>query len=418
MLGKAAGKLCVHAGRNFTMSTEAGATKGQLLNRLAGWYRVSAILLLNTILFFVVVNVLSHVVLTIREKHFQVAPPSDIYPEDSFAAVYPEFDRPEWNAMLKENWSRPYVFGGYLLFKEARFEGKYVNVSEAGFRKVGHQGPWPPVSTNFNVFVFGGSTMFGYGVADDQTFASYLQEAMGRYSAKRLCVYNFGAGYYYSTQERIFFERLLTHVQKPDIAMFVDGLNDLWHAGDEASFADKLAAAFDREPKPLPLEKLPVMQILRKLERKTFAAKVVPAAPADVPGQVQAILDCYRRNVRLIEAACREFGVTPVFVWQPIPSYKYDTQHHLFYRSPDSYQHQIHGYPEMARIYKEGALGSHFLWCADLQEAEKECLYVDNHHYTARFAKKLAEQVCLMCAERGLLKAAGLESKPVPFPKP
>ena len=227
------------------------------LNRLARWYSVGALLLVNTILIFVLANVFAHVVLAVRERYFQVAPPAEIYPEKAFAAVYPGRNRQEWDAMLKENWSRPYVFGGYLLFKEARFQGKYVNVSEAGFRNVGNQGPWPPLPTNFNVFVFGGSTMFGYGVADDETFASYLQEALGRYSAKQVCVYNFGAGYYYSTQERLLFERLLTHGQKPDLAMFVDGLNDLWHIDDEASFADKLAAAFDQEPKQLPLEKLP-----------------------------------------------------------------------------------------------------------------------------------------------------------------
>src|SRR5437773_9286500 len=179
------------------MSTETDASTGTWLNRLVKWHRVSAILLLNTILVFVAANVLLYVALMFRDKYSGVALPSDTYPEKSLAAVYPEFERQEWKAMLKENWSRPYGFGGYLLFKEAPFHGKYVNVSAAGFRKVRNQGPWPPASTNFNVFVFGGSTMFGYGVADDQTFASYLQEALASYSVNRLCVYHFGAGFYY-----------------------------------------------------------------------------------------------------------------------------------------------------------------------------------------------------------------------------
>ena len=377
---------------------------------------MSALLLVNTTLVFVVANVLSYVALAFHEKYFRVAPPAEIYPEKALAAVYPERNRQEWDEMLKENWSRPYVFGGYLLFKEARYQGRYVNVSEAGFRNVSNQGPWPPLPTNFNVFVFGGSTMFGYGVADNQTFASYLQETLGRYSAKRLCVYNFGAGYYYSTQERLLFERLLTHGQKPDIAMFVDGLNDLWHVEDEASFADKVAAAFDQEPKQLPMEKLPVMQILWKLKRKFVAATPIPASPVDVHALVQPILDRYQRNLKLIESACREFRVTPVFVWQPVPSYKYDTKLHLFYESPNPYQNHTRGYPIMERTYKDGTLGKHFLWGADLQQAETECLYVDNHHYTARFAKKFAEQVCLMCSEHGLFKTAGLESKPIQLP--
>ena len=63
----------------------------------------------------------------------------------------------------------------------------------------------------------------------------------------------------------------------------------------------------------------------------------------------------------------------------------------------------------MERLYRQGVLGSNFLWCADLQQDKQECLYVDGHHYTAKFAKEFAETVCRMCIERGLLKERGIQ---------
>jgi len=52
-----------------------------------------------------------------------------------------------------------------------------------------------------------------------------------------------------------------------------------------------------------------------------------------------------------------------------------------------------------------GAMGTNFLWCADLQSSEQECLYVDNCHYTGGFRKKIVSAISLMCVERNLLSS-------------
>ena len=390
------------------MNNAAPAGNNSFLGKLVAWHRAGALLIFNTLFLFAAVNALLWVAFAIRDRFSKGDQPSGVFPEASLAAVYPEFSTGEWKAMLKETWTRPYIFGGYTVFKEAPYQGRHVNVSEAGFRKVKNQGPWPLDSANVNIFVFGGSTMFGYGVADDQTFASYLEEELGRYSKKRVCVYNFGAGYYYSTQERILFERLLTHGQKPDAALFVDGLNDLWHVTDEPDFASNFAEVFKPSATPVFLDELPMMRLVKRVRRGS-GSPASAEAREQFQKQLQGVPERYQRNVKVIEATCREFGVAPIFVWQPVPSYKYDTKYHLFYLSPEAYQNQAKGYLEMAELHKQGTLGPHFLWCADLQQDKKECLYVDNHHYTAKFAKELAGHVVALCRERGLLKPAGLE---------
>ena len=103
---------------------------------------------------------------------------------------------------------------------------------------------WPPQSKNFNIFLFGGSTTFGYGVSDNQTIASYLQEYLTKNTDSNICVYNFGRGYYYLTQERILYEQLLTSGFVPDLAIFIDGLNDLAFNNNEPFFTDRLRQLF------------------------------------------------------------------------------------------------------------------------------------------------------------------------------
>ena len=71
-----------------------------------------------------------------------------------------------------------------------------------------------------------------------------------------------------------------------------------------------------------------------------------------------------------------------------------------------------YGYAALEPLSRQGALGPNFLWCADLQQEAKECLYVDIHHYTGKFSKTLAEAIGRMSLERGILKPAGLELVP------
>ncbi len=378
----------------------------KLLNKLLAWHRLIAVVLLNTILLFVVINALAYVFLKVRHSFYNPNTPLSKYSDQALAEVYPEYNQQERKAILSENWSRGYAFDSYLLVREIPYQGKYLNVSAAGFRLSKSQGPWPPDPANINVFLFGGSTAFGYGVADDETIASYLQEDLARYTRKRLCVYNFGAATYYSTQERILFERLLTQGHKPDIAIFVDGLNEFWRPDDEPMFSDTASAALQQQPGTLLLKMLPMSRILQKTPKLTGTVGSVD------PKKLRAIWERYQVNVKLIQAVCRELGIAPVFVWQPIPSYKYDTKYHLFWLSPEDYQYHAQGYSAMEALSVAGFLGTNFLWCADLQQDEKECVYVDVHHYTAKFSRKLADAVCRMSLERGLLKPAGLEPLP------
>src|SRR5262249_43078007 len=129
----------------------------------------------------------------------------------------------------------------YEPFTESRppvVRGRFVNVSAPGFRLVPDQGPWPPDPAAFTIFVFGGSTTFGTGVADAETIPAQLPpQFTAAPCARPVHVYNFARPGYFSVQERILFEQLLLAGHHPDLAIFVDGLNEVLFSKDSSKGA-------------------------------------------------------------------------------------------------------------------------------------------------------------------------------------
>lgn len=394
------------------METKRSSSSGNLTKAVAA-YRGLAILLLNTVLVVLLLNALCAVMFAVRDARRgpTLSGPETRYAEKDLAAVYPEYTREDRVAMLRENWLRPYQYQEFVMFAEQPITGRFVNVTEIGFRKSKNQAAWPPSTTNFNLFVFGGSTTFGYGLPDDQTVPSYLQETLGQGLDRPLCVYNFAAGWYYSTQERIRFERLLTDGYRPHAVIFIDGVNDCDRLGDRPAFTDRFRKAFEeaneRTSRGNWFDEFALGRAVQSLKSRLSPEKAGASEPGalneDEKRWIGEALFKYKQNKQLIEAACDRFSIAPIFVWQPSPAYKYDLKYHRFSR-PGAQRNEAYGYIDMARVAQSGELGPNFLWCADLQEEEKDCLYVDNRHYSGKFGRKLAEAISRLCTERDLLK--------------
>jgi hypothetical protein len=386
-----------------------GATEmSRPLDRLIGGYRAAAIVLLNTLIGFVLLNAVffvasSAVEYSRKRQHPGRTSPVCPFYGDTLSRMYPGYSQAEIDEILDETWSRPVLYEPYVQFTERPFMGKYVNVVREGYRLTKNQGPWPPDPANSNVFLFGGSTVFNYGVADDGTIASFLQEKMERAAGRPVRVYNFGRGSYYSTQERILFEKLLLRGLRPDLAIFIDGLNDFYSNADEPYFNDWFQQLFnDRSvarPGPLPIERLPLFRPARWLKRRiTNAAE--PPLSADGqerfndPQLLDGVIGRYRGNKAMIEAIGAAYRVPTLFVWQPIPTYGWDLKHHLCPLIPlNRHGYARFGYERMARLEAQGALGSDFAWCADIQQGLDEPLYVDDVHYSSEMSRRVASCV-------------------------
>ncbi len=381
------------------------APRNKVFQRLISIHKTVAFVILNTLILFGLFNIAFYIIYSMVDWK-KAENPFAAHPEEWQDAAYPGWKPEDRSVLYNESYGHELVFDDYVMFKNGPLQGRYVNISDVGFRVSKNQGPWPPDPNNYTVFVFGGSTMLGSGVTDEETVSSGLQDALSRHIDKRVCVYNFGTSFYYSTQERILLERLLSKGYTPDAAIFVDGLNDFIQSEDTSAHRQKFKDAFEIEKGNKELlaamfTKLPIWRPVNSIQAR-LQPPAIPDATDHADKATQTI-GTYLSNKSLIESVCKAKGVTPIFVWQPVPIYNYDLEYFPWYKQFS--MHQLHpvGYPMMRELVDNGGLGENFLWCADLQQDEKECLYVDFHHYTASFSMKLADTICQMAMERELL---------------
>jgi hypothetical protein len=371
---------------------------------LARVYRLVAILFLNTCLLLLVANTVMWLLGYPRDRALDRMADGvfDKYGEDLVAQAYPQRNLREIRALHGETWGRKLVYDGFVGFKEAPRDGNYVNVDRNGFRRVAEQGVWPPVPDHLNVFVFGGSTVFGYGIADEETIPSRLQSALRRrFSSNSISVYNFGRGYYYSSQERVLFEKLLVGGFKPDLAVFIDGLNETITERDEPTRPpigiDGVATGSEG------LNRVPMARLInrwlgsgaaKRLTRRTQPDSVLSGDPD------RAICLRYLKNRELLRSAAEQAEVRVLFAWQPIPYYHPNPSANPFTSyQPDNRVAQI--YEWMAGELSEDLAGSDTFWAADLQAGRKEILYVDEVHYSEVFCRVIAEAIAERLAANG-----------------
>jgi hypothetical protein len=324
------------------------------------------------------------------------------YGNDLMRQTYPGWDPVEIDRLMAESY-QPLVFESFTHFKDRPTRGRYVNVDPQGFRWVQRQGPWPPPPDGFTIFFFGGSTAFGYGLPDDQTIASYLQQAMAsRRPGQRTFVYNFGRGYYISAQERIALEQLLTAGYVPNFTVFLDGLNDFLLPDGEPEGAARLAALMqgDGTARSAWLNDWAVARAVRRAVETLGGpggSGAIGGTRRESPADRDLAYRVIRRwlaNKEILEAIAERFGFGVLFVWQPAAAYGFDPAHHPFFDagSPAKYRLLRLGY---GILRDEIGLASlpNVLWLADMQRGRQDLLYVDQVHYGARFSREIAERI-------------------------
>lgn len=317
--------------------------------------------------------------------------------------AYPGWGRDDVELLLRESWLRPYAYEPFTQFKERPFRGRYVNVDEAGFRWSSGQCPWPPDASRGDVFLFGGSTLFGYGVTDADTIPSRLRAVLaspGRSGAA--CVYNFGRGWYYSSQERVLFERLLVSGLRPARAVFVDGLNEFFYPVDEPRFTEQLGRFVQEinahlEPGAVP--RAPRGQAAPATLAPEGSQDGSPGPASDPAALAASILERYLRNLRLTRAIGDAFDVRTTFVWQAVPVYGYDLARHPF-RERIAEARWVPlvraGYEGMAERRRRDPPPD-VVWCADAHAGEEGLLYLDSVHYSPEMCRRMAR-----CIAEGL----------------
>lgn len=108
------------------------------------------------------------------------------------------------------------------------FSGQFVNVDDRGLRRTWSSAAQSQVKP-FKIFMFGGSTMWGFGNRDNGTIPSQLAKLLYQHHLDAE-ITNFGQIGYVSSQEVIALMRELQKNNVPDLAIFYDPGNDVYSA--------------------------------------------------------------------------------------------------------------------------------------------------------------------------------------------
>lgn len=240
---------------------------------------------------------------------------------------------PDAQYFLKEWSDTKMVFKPFVVWDRQEFKGRYFNISRDGVRRT-----WTPDFKGVKpktVYTFGGSTMWGSGVDDNQTIASHLSRILNERRVGYKVV-NYGEVAYSFTQEVIQLLLLLREGHRPDYVVFYDGVNDVY-AGYQAGKAELIMNAdmigqkfSEEEPaaaeclgrclKRMTYEHFLLYKSFRLLVSKFQPAFSEPGArftPEKIDRLAGSITDSYMKTYKLLEIMSETYDFEFICFWQP-----------------------------------------------------------------------------------------------------
>lgn len=221
------------------------------------------------------------------------------------------------------------------------FDGVYLNINYDGIRASRAPDPAYAAYAPLRVWLFGGSTGFGWGLGDDWTIPSRLQvQLQSAISDRQVEVTNFAAPIYNSSQEVAYFIANLRLYDPPHAVLFLDGVNDVWftmYNRTQTPMIDTLSAAWESQlaefgdEADLPwFDVNPTFPLLRatgELQRATGDARVPLSANAryalqyvylgEPDERMARLITTYRHNRLVARTVAEAYGTLPLFLLQP-----------------------------------------------------------------------------------------------------
>lgn len=284
-----------------------------------------------------------------------------------------------------------FLYEPYVEFGPTPFESKTVNVflDESGFAYRSNDGKRHSDGPGSqSVFVFGGSTTFGWHVADDWTIPAYLEKSLREHVPVE--VTNFGRGYYGWDQEMVLLQRMLSVGYRPSVALFIDGTN----RPQEPYFSPQLRRAWEEAQlkswaMPPVLLWIPMVRFIheRWQERRELEMEERLKERYGNKNAVPIGSDSYRFMLNQVRSMSSLFDIKSFFVLQPNPFYRCK---HPRGRNPAAEKATANFY-DSVRAINRGDFIDGSGWCEKF--GEKSIAFVDNVHYSPAFNRFIAEKI-------------------------
>ena len=375
--------------------------KSEFFERVSKWYKNAAVNVLSTLILFVGFVLLSFAYYAIPGKGIRPVYSKDFQPQalhrmerDQALRFFKEFDR--------MGQDETFIYQPWVGFSERVFHSTLLNVDESKplptrrtMQSGSGRGGRPLI-----IWTFGGSTMFGWGVPDNETIASHLSAILSRNLPSRtVTVTNHGHSYYFSSQELALFQMLLRRGDRCDVAVFLDGLNDSfpYSLRDVPEFTDRMTVAMEKEQQSNPTAQayirvspdFPPVRLVRGIGRKLARRPEAVLGPAKFPARdVSPDVSTYQFNLRAETALGSIYGIKTLLFWQPVPG---DALY-----APSR---------ELAGRIRQAVEADNFHSLVDIfKDMDPRDVYVDYHHYgdiaSERIAEAIAREVLATLAPR------------------
>lgn len=210
-------------------------------------------------------------------------------------------------------------FEPYYHWRRDGFKGKYINVSDDGVRRT-----IAPINHDDakKLFMFGGSTMWGYGSKDEHTIPSFLQSMLG----KEHKIYNYGETAYVSTQELNVLLQQLAKGNIPDAVIFYDGVND--------GYAGAYSPAIPRDVQKLRMRyknrykkkdntfislynASKIKKLIDLIAKDESTEKWDNEVSPKIKLNSLSVVNLYEAHIKQVKALGKEYGFKTFFFWQP-----------------------------------------------------------------------------------------------------
>lgn len=335
--------------------------------------------------------------------------------QEKLGSVSPAYAEFPWAAEFwkEEAQRRKGHNGGYVPFRiwgTPEWHGKYVNNDKYQFgvvrRTTDSLGPECKNQPVMDVWMFGGSTLYGSGVPDWATIPSLLAKELNSTPKRCVAITNFGTEAYNTNQEVLLLIEQLKAGRRPDAVIFYDGVNDSYtgvyqpgiatahmqYAQISARVESKLAGKLE-----FLRHSYALMLVRRMLLSKQ---KQDPAAiEAETKLKAAQTLDNYQANLQMVRSLAGIYHFSVYSFWQPSLAYgskpivpyekeliRVDTN------SPDgsALQPMRFAYQEAERrVAKNGG----FTFLANILDSEQEPLYLDEWHLGPKGNELVAQAI-------------------------
>lgn len=230
--------------------------------------------------------------------------------------------------------ARVEAYTPYVVWRSRPFDGDYIDIDAEGNRSTYHNSR---ASDAAKIWLFGGSVTWGLGAPDRETISSHLAQYLNDELQIDAVVRNLGEIGFVNTQEIVLLLRELQLGRRPDIVVFLDGVNDapaavLWPEfdGNHMNFSS-IRDRFEGREKQAPS---PVLSLLRRSgtwrmadalrknlgvtsTRQEIPPYTIPDDPAEAARRGERAGEVWLANRRFVDALGAHYGFTPFYLLQP-----------------------------------------------------------------------------------------------------